>query len=113
MIFFFSSRRRHTRSLCDWSSDVCSSDLLGYFMTNDLFGVLAHTPGRTLFLCWLFGALWGMGCLTAGLAIRFLGMSLGQGVALGFCAAFGTLIPPLFKGQLAVIFASTAGRVVL
>src|SRR5215211_4331782 len=27
--FFFSSRRRHTRSLCDWSSDVCSSDLLG------------------------------------------------------------------------------------
>src|SRR5438034_9172578 len=29
MFFFFSSRRRHTRSLCDWSSDVCSSDLLG------------------------------------------------------------------------------------
>src|SRR5438034_3142204 len=27
--FFFSSRRRHTRSLCDWSSDVCSSDLIG------------------------------------------------------------------------------------
>src|SRR5438034_10601905 len=27
MFFFFSSRRRHTRSLCDWSSDVCSSDL--------------------------------------------------------------------------------------
>src|SRR5436190_8016802 len=28
-LFFFSSRRRHTRSLCDWSSDVCSSDLSG------------------------------------------------------------------------------------
>src|SRR5260221_3197601 len=28
LFFFFSSRRRHTRSLCDWSSDVCSSDLL-------------------------------------------------------------------------------------
>src|SRR5260221_1328502 len=28
LLFFFSSRRRHTRSLCDWSSDVCSSDLL-------------------------------------------------------------------------------------
>src|SRR5437588_12709778 len=27
-MFFFSSRRRHTRSLCDWSSDVCSSDLV-------------------------------------------------------------------------------------
>src|SRR5438132_12719479 len=31
--FFFSSRRRHTRSLCDWSSDVCSSDLLTEAMT--------------------------------------------------------------------------------
>src|SRR5437588_5177598 len=29
-VFFFSSRRRHTRSLCDWSSDVCSSDLPCY-----------------------------------------------------------------------------------
>src|SRR5260221_4446910 len=28
LFFFFSSRRRHTRSLCDWSSDVCSSDLI-------------------------------------------------------------------------------------
>src|SRR6516225_10836980 len=27
-VFFFSSRRRHTRLTCDWSSDVCSSDLL-------------------------------------------------------------------------------------
>src|SRR5438132_2371277 len=30
VLFFFSSRRRHTRSLCDWSSDVCSSDLYSY-----------------------------------------------------------------------------------
>src|SRR5260221_3491593 len=30
MFFFFSSRRRHTRSLCDWSSDVCSSDLIHF-----------------------------------------------------------------------------------
>src|SRR5947207_6858875 len=28
VVVFFSSRRRHTRSLCDWSSDVCSSDLV-------------------------------------------------------------------------------------
>src|SRR5204863_5730332 len=30
LFFFFSSRRRHTRSLRDWSSDVCSSDLRGF-----------------------------------------------------------------------------------
>src|SRR5882672_10125510 len=34
LCFFFSSRRRHTRSLCDWSSDVCSSDLLRSSTTN-------------------------------------------------------------------------------
>src|SRR5438034_2886807 len=32
--FFFSSRRRHTRSLCDWSSDVCSSDLIASLVRN-------------------------------------------------------------------------------
>src|SRR5438132_6942366 len=32
LCFFFSSRRRHTRSLCDWSSDVCSSDLTYQFL---------------------------------------------------------------------------------
>src|SRR5476649_904942 len=39
--FFFSSRRRHTRSLCDWSSDVCSSDLVldsPYFTITDAAG---------------------------------------------------------------------------
>src|SRR5438034_3710160 len=34
--FFFSSRRRHTRSLCDWSSDVCSSDLENVAAALDL-----------------------------------------------------------------------------
>src|SRR5437588_12295116 len=41
-VFFFSSRRRHTRSLCDWSSDVCSSDLVetSVFGGRDTRGVL-------------------------------------------------------------------------
>src|SRR5438034_3762316 len=44
MFFFFSSRRRHTRSLCDWSSDVCSSDLTGTPIENridELFSLMA------------------------------------------------------------------------
>src|SRR5947207_12208988 len=44
VIFFFSSRRRHTRSLCDWSSDVCSSDLMG------TKGVIASTAGLAILL---------------------------------------------------------------
>src|SRR6266480_2657354 len=37
--FFFSSRRRHTRLTCDWSSDVCSSDLLGRVVHGGIHGV--------------------------------------------------------------------------
>src|SRR5438034_9033465 len=45
--FFFSSRRRHTRSLCDWSSDVCSSDLhLGNLVVLHLFLVRVEHPQR-------------------------------------------------------------------
>ena len=40
VFFFFSSRRRHTRSLCDWSSDVCSSDLLAVVGTGLNFVVI-------------------------------------------------------------------------
>ena len=41
--------------------------------------------------------MWGLGGLTFGLTMRYLGMSLGMGVALGYTAAFGTLLPPIFK----------------
>src|SRR2546430_10241494 len=40
--FFFSSRRRHTRFDCDWSSDVCSSDLIGHFDVIDMRDPLAE-----------------------------------------------------------------------
>ncbi|MDR2816620.1 MAG: L-rhamnose/proton symporter RhaT [Proteiniphilum sp.] len=45
-----------------------------------------------------YGALWGIGGLTFGLSMRFLGIALGQSVALGTCAAFGTLIPAMLAG---------------
>jgi len=87
--------------------------VLGLALTNDLMGVLGRTSGRTLFYAWFFGAMWGFGGLTFGLTMRYLGMSLGMGVALGFCAAFGTLVPPIFNHQLAAIAASGSGKVTL
>lgn len=45
-----------------------------------------------------YGVLWGVGGLTFGLSMRYLGVALGQSVALGTCAAFGTLIPALMVG---------------
>ena len=67
--------------------------------TKDVMAVLRDSPVPTLGYTYLFGMLWGMGGLTFGLTMRYLGMSLGMAVALGYCTVFGTLIPPLFKGE--------------
>jgi L-rhamnose-H+ transport protein len=45
-----------------------------------------------------FGLLWGIGGLTFGLSMRYLGVALGQSISLGTCSAFGTIIPALMKG---------------
>jgi L-rhamnose-H+ transport protein len=80
--------------------------VLGFYMTNDLTAVLGATPQRTLFWCYFWGLLWGLGGLTFGLTMRYLGMSLGMAMVLGYCAAFGTLMPPIFDG---VFFSSVVG----
>jgi len=71
--------------------------LLASLLTNDVFGVIRQQTAGTLWWTYFFGAMWGFGGLTFGLTMRYLGMSLGMGVALGYCAAFGTLLPPIFK----------------
>ena len=73
--------------------------VVGLLLCPDLVNVLWSAPGKNLGLCYLFGLLWGIGGLTFGLSMRYLGMSLGYALALGFCAAFGTIIPPIFKGE--------------
>ncbi|MFI3267893.1 MAG: L-rhamnose/proton symporter RhaT [Rikenellaceae bacterium] len=47
----------------------------------------------------VYGALWGIGGLTFGLSMRYLGVALGQSIALGTCSAFGTLLPAIFAGD--------------
>ena len=49
--------------------------------------------------CILYGILWGVGGLTFGLSMRYLGVALGQSIALGTCSAFGTLIPAVMSGK--------------
>ncbi len=67
--------------------------------TKDVVATLSETPKDIWGYTYLFGALWGLGGLTFGLTMRYLGMSLGMSVALGYCTVFGTLIPPIIKGQ--------------
>jgi len=66
-------------------------------MTENTLEVIKSQSSSVLGWTYLFGVLWGFGGLTFGLAMRYLGMSLGMGVALGYCAAFGTLLPPILK----------------
>jgi len=77
------------------------------------FAILHQAP--TDAICWtlLWGTLWGVGGLTFGLAIRYLGLGLGYAIALGFCTAFGTLVPPIYDGQWHAITHDWSGQVTL
>lgn len=87
---------------------------LGAFMTRDLVAVITGSPAKALFWTYFFGVLWGFGGLTFGLTMRYLGMSLGMAMVLGYCAAFGTLMPPLFAGEFGEkVLGTTSGLVVL
>jgi L-rhamnose-H+ transport protein len=57
----------------------------------------------------LFGAMWGVGNVSYGLTMRYLGMSLGIGVAIGVTLVVGTLIPPLLNGQAGLLFETRSG----
>ncbi len=81
--------------------------------TPDALGIILAAPPRVLFWSWFFGVLWGIGGLTFGLSMRYLGISLGYAVALGFCAAFGTLIPAIPGGELWRMFGTIGGQVTL
>jgi len=74
----------------------------------DIFG---ETPVRTKLLVMMFGALWGVGGLTFGLSIRYMGIALGQSLVLGLCAAVGTLVPAFRSGG--NLFADRAGILTL
>ena len=83
-------------------------------MTSDLFLVLREAPLRSILWTYVFGVLWGLGGLTFGLTMRYLGMSLGMAVALGYTAAFGTLMPPIFRGEFArQVIGTHSGIVIL
>lgn len=65
---------------------------------ENLFALYAANPAAT-FKTIFFGILWGVGGLTFGLSMRYLGVALGQSIALGTCAGLGTILTPLFTGK--------------
>lgn len=87
--------------------------VFGLLTVKDLFPVLSSAPGDSLLLCYVMGMLWGIGGLTFGLSMRYLGLSLGMSIALGYCSVFGTIIPPVWDGTLGSLFNKTSGIMIL
>ena len=77
------------------------------------FQTFGKVPASTLAQCASFGALWGLGGLTWGLMIRYLGIGLGLAIGCGLCSATGTLIPPIVTGNAGALVATTGAKIVL
>lgn len=85
-----------------------------YLLTaSEPLSLLRQAPAGSIIWSYVFGVLWGIGGLTFGLSMRYLGMSLGYAIALGFCAAFGTIIPPIFSGVFGDMVTSISGLTIL
>ncbi len=88
--------------------------VLASINTRDLLAVLRSAPAGCLLKAYIFGAMWGLGGLTFGLTMRYLGMSLGMGVALGYCAVIGTLVPPIIHHEfIKKVLQTSSGLVIL
>ena len=87
--------------------------LIAILTVPQLLPLLGQAPAASIVWSYVFGVLWGIGGLTFGLSMRYLGMSLGYAIALGFCAAFGTIIPPIFSGTFADLVTDVSGFVIL
>jgi len=74
---------------------------------GELIPIIKESPSSAKLMATFFGMLWGFGGLTFGLSLRYLGVALGQSIALGLCAAFGTLLPPIIAGD--NLFATKGG----
>jgi L-rhamnose-H+ transport protein len=87
--------------------------ILASLLVPNLFDILRTAPHSSINYALLWGALWGIGGLTFGLAIRYLGIALGYAIALGLCTAFGTLIPPIYDGSIRTIIHEASGQIIL
>jgi len=95
---------------------IVAPTVLGSIFVPNLYGIIHQTyvtNPRNVWLAFLFGVLWGVGGITFGLAIRYLGIALGYAIALGLCAAFGTIVPPIAHHEFGTILHSTAGQIIL
>ena len=77
---------------------------------HSLFGVIASAGASNILKTIGFGVLWGVGGLTFGLSMRYLGIALGQSISLGTCSAFGTQNMFCFRNAYSASYSATFPR---
>lgn len=91
----------------EWENFWLVQGIFAWLVFPLLGALLAVPEGASLFsllssggalMSIIYGVLWGVGGLTFGLSMRYLGVALGQSISLGTCSAFGTLFPALMAG---------------
>ena len=95
---------------------IIAPSLLASLFVPHVWSILAHAwhnDPSCIGYAVLWGICWGVGGVTFGLAIRYLGIALGYAIALGLCAFFGTLVPPVYYRQISTLFHQTSGKVIL
>ena len=70
--------------------------LAAYLTIPGFTEIIKQTSVSTLGITYFFGVLWGIGGLTYGLGVRYLGVSLGSSIILGLCMVFGAIIPSIY-----------------
>ena len=75
----------------------------------EFVSIIRTVPSAQVIVVFLLGALYGVGNLSFGLALRYLGLSLGYALSLGLMLAIGTLIPPLLDGRLQQMLSVSGG----
>ncbi len=87
--------------------------LICFFTVPDFWAVTMSAPWTVLAQCAFFGMMWGVGALAWGLMVRYLGIGLGLAIGCGLCAATGTLIPPIARGEAASLVKDAGALTVL
>ncbi|MFC3813249.1 L-rhamnose/proton symporter RhaT [Lacihabitans lacunae] len=95
--------------------------IAAYITIPEFLSIITSEDSKTLYITFSMGLIWGIGGLTYGLGIRYLGMSLGNSIVLGFSSAFGAIVPAIYynfypsegKVNFSQMISSNGGQLVL
>jgi L-rhamnose-H+ transport protein len=87
--------------------------IVSAFLLPSMSSFYGAVDSAVLWKMALFGAVWGVGNISYGLTMRYLGMSLGIGIAIGVTLVVGTIMPPILHGEFGHLFGTNGGQISL